>query len=36
VHGNLTPACFDFVRRLAIRLWLELDRREMFDIEALS
>ncbi len=30
-HGNLTPAYFDYVRQLAIRYWLEMDRREVFE-----
>ena len=30
-HGNLTPAYFDYVRHLAIRYWLEMDRREVFE-----
>ncbi len=32
-HGNLTPAYFDYVRQLAIRYWLEMDRREVFGAE---
>ncbi len=30
-HGNLTPAYFEYVRQLAIRYWLEMDRREVFE-----
>jgi pyrimidine-specific ribonucleoside hydrolase len=29
--GNLTPAYFSEVRRIAIKYWLELDRKEIFD-----
>ncbi|MBA7702625.1 hypothetical protein ES703_111394 [subsurface metagenome] len=29
-HGNLTPEYFADIRRLALRYWLEMDRREIF------
>lgn len=29
-HGNLTPEYFAEIRRLALRYWLEMDRREIF------
>jgi hypothetical protein len=32
-HGSLTPAYFDFIRRLSIRCWSEWDRREIFEVE---
>lgn len=35
-HGNLTPAYFYFIRHLAIRYWLDWDRREIFEVEALD
>ena len=31
-HGDLTPAYFDFVRKLSVRYWLELDRKNIFEI----
>ena len=31
-HGNLTPAYFDYVRQLAIRYWLEIDRKTAFEV----
>jgi pyrimidine-specific ribonucleoside hydrolase len=34
--GNLTPEYFDEVRRLSIRYWLTLNRREIFDEAAPS
>lgn len=32
LHGNLTPAYWQYVRELALQYWLEFDRHEMFDI----
>ena len=29
-YGSLTPEYFNEIRRLSIRYWLELDRREIF------
>jgi hypothetical protein len=29
-HGDLTPEYFQAIRRLSLRYWLELDRREIF------
>ncbi|MCS7090481.1 MAG: nucleoside hydrolase [Verrucomicrobiota bacterium] len=30
-HGGLTPAYFDAVRQVALRHWLEMDRRSIFE-----
>jgi pyrimidine-specific ribonucleoside hydrolase len=30
-HGNLTPQYWQAIRRSALRLWLDLDRRRIFD-----
>jgi len=35
-HGDLTPAYWQYVRELAIRYWLELDRRDIFELEPLN
>jgi pyrimidine-specific ribonucleoside hydrolase len=35
-HGDLTPEYFQAIRRLSIRYWLDLDRREIFLEEASS
>lgn len=31
-YGDLTPSYFDFVRKLSISYWLELDRKDIFEI----
>jgi formylmethanofuran dehydrogenase subunit E len=31
-YGNLTPAYFDYVRQLAIRYWLAIDRKTAFEV----
>lgn len=32
-QGALTHEYFDYIRRLAISYWLDLDRREIFEVE---
>ena len=35
-HGTLTRAYFDLIRHLSIHYWLDWDRREIFEVEALD
>jgi formylmethanofuran dehydrogenase subunit E len=32
-HGNQTEAYFHYIRQLAIKYWLELDRKEIFELQ---
>jgi len=32
-HGLNSPEYWDYIRKLALQYWLELDRKEIFEIE---